>query len=363
MTARMTILSLLLAAVAAGAESPPEPKAAEAAKASTAPTAVSVAILDYEASAEGNPDLGSQIADILTARLSIEESLALVERAKLARILEEQKLKLVGLVDQEDAARVGKLTGARLLVMGKSFVMDKQLMIITKIVGVETGRVVGGLRKVELSKPLSDATVLLAEDIAKLIKENAAKLLPEESRLVDPIAEFNKKLGDHPRPAVAVVIPEEHIRRREVVVDPAVETEVKKVLNACGFKVVDTGSNALADWAKALMKGKDKPWPPALEKADYVIVGEAFSEFALRTGDLVTCVARAEINVIDRKTGKIVLADRHTDRAVDLAEHLAGKTALQIAGRKLSLAVLEHFAEALAPAGAATKPSEEPADR
>ncbi len=58
-------------------------------------------------------------------------------------------------------------------------------------------------------------------------------------------------------------------------------------------------------------------------------------------------MARAEINVIDRKTGRIVLAGRRTDRAVDLAEAIAGKTALQKAGRKLSIEVLRHFAKTL----------------
>ncbi|MCK4623761.1 MAG: hypothetical protein KAV00_00485, partial [Phycisphaerae bacterium] len=83
-----------------------------------------------------------------------------------------------------------------------------------------------------------------------------------------------------------------------------------------------------------------------------------FSEFALRTGDLVTCAARAEINVIDRKTGRIVLADRHTDRAVDLAENIAGKTALQKTGRKLAVRTLKHFAKTLPPKDKTKKAAE-----
>jgi hypothetical protein len=38
--------------------------------ATTAPARVSVAVLDFQANLPGNKDLGSQIADILTARLS-----------------------------------------------------------------------------------------------------------------------------------------------------------------------------------------------------------------------------------------------------------------------------------------------------
>jgi hypothetical protein len=316
---------------------------------------VTVAVLDYEASAPGNRDMGTQMADVLTARLSVEDSFQLVERSGMAKILEEQKLKLVGLVDQEQAAKVGKLLGAKLLVMGKAFVMDKKLMIVTKVVGVETGLVKGGIRTVELSNPLTDTLTLLAEDVAALINKNAASLLPKGAELADQIAPILKALGDSPRPTVAVIVPEHHIERAvpRAVVDPAAETEIKRALIQCKFKVVDSGMNDLADWARDMMKGKDdkKPWPAALGDADYVVIGEAFSEFALRTGDLVTCTARAEINVISRKTGAIILADRHTTRAVDLAENTAGKTALQLAGRQLGLEVCRKLAEQKPPAG------------
>ena len=317
---------------------------------------LTVAVLDYEAQTPGNPTLGSQMAEILTARLSIEERLQLVERAKLGQVIEEQKLKLVGLVDQQQAVQVGKLLGAKLLVMGKAFEMDKKLMIVTKIVGVETGRVVGTIRQVELSKPISESIGMLGEDIAETLRTKGKQLLPADDKSSDPLEEIRTRLGDRERPKVAVVVPESH--RLRVVVDPAVETEIKKTLLACGFKVVDAGRNDLADWAKAAMKDKDKPWPPALQDADFVVVGEAFSEFAVRTGDLVTCTARAEINLIDRQNGRILLADRYTARAVDLAEVTAGKTALQISGRHLGVEVCRTLADYRKPAaGAATSPS------
>jgi hypothetical protein len=325
---------------------------------------VTVAVLDYEASAPGNKDMGTQMAEVLTARLSVEDSFQLVERSGMSKIFAEQKLKLVGLVDQAQAATVGKLLGAKLMIMGKAFVMDKKLMIVTKVVGVETGLVKGTIRTVDLSKPLSGTLMLLAEDIAALINKHAASLLPKGTALTDQIAPILKTLGDKPRPTVAVIVPESHIEHSVtvIIVDPAVETEIKRTLIKCKFKVVDSGRNALADWAKDMMKGKKKPWPAALADADYVVVGEAFSEFAVRTGDLVTCTARAEINVISRKTGAIILSDRHTTRAVDLAESTAGKTALQKAGRRLGLETCRKMAEQKVPpaktkAEAAAKPA------
>jgi len=331
---------------AGGAESPADAPATQPAG------GITVAVLDYEASAPGNKDMGTQMADVMTARLSVEDSFQLVERSGIGKILDEQKLKLVGLVDQDQAAKVGKLLGARLMVMGKAFEMDKKLMIVTKVVGVETGLVKGTIRTVALSDSLSGTIALVAEDVAGVINKHGAALLPKEAQLPDPIAEIRKKLGDAPRPKVAVIVPEHHIERAvpRAVVDPAVETEIKRTLIKCGFTVVDTGRNDLADWAKDMAKdkgaaGDKKPWPAALGEADYVVVGEAFSEFAARTGELVTCTARAEINVIRRTGGQIVLADRETTRAVDLAENTAGKTALQQAGRRLGLDICRKLAE------------------
>ncbi|MCE5326642.1 MAG: CsgG/HfaB family protein [Planctomycetaceae bacterium] len=307
--------------------------------------AISMAILDYEVTFEGSGDMGRQIADVLTARLSVEDSFTLVERAKLGKVLTEQKLKLSGLVDQDQAAQVGKLTGAQLLVMGKAFKLDSKLMIVTKVVGVSTGRVKGTLKSVDLKAPLSDALTAVAEDVAAIINKSGEQLLPADLKLADPVVELKKKLAGKALPKIAVVIPETHLTR--AVIDPAVETEIKKTLIAAGVTVVDTGRNDLADWAKALAKKQDSPWPEALKDADYVIIGEAFSETAGRIDDLLSCAARAEINVIERKSGKIIHADRQTDRAVDLAEAIAAKTALQKTGRRLALGILQHLADTL----------------
>src|SRR5689334_17065353 len=66
---------------------------------------ISVAILEFEAKDPGNPDLGKQISETLTAVLSGEPGITLVERATLARTLQEQELNLTGLVDTDKAVK------------------------------------------------------------------------------------------------------------------------------------------------------------------------------------------------------------------------------------------------------------------
>jgi predicted hydrocarbon binding protein len=50
---------------------------------------------------------------------------------------------------------------------------------------------------------------------------------------------------------------------------------------------------------------------------------------------------------LDRRTVQVQLADRTTQRAVDLSENIAAKTALQKAGRELGIKLLKHFDEHL----------------
>ena len=70
------------------------------------------------------------------------------------------------------------------------------------------------------------------------------------------------------------------------------------------------------------------------------IIGEAFSEFGMRKGNLQSCRARIEIKARDVASGNIISVDRQTSVAVDLAEHVAAKTALQNGADELASRLL-----------------------
>lgn len=61
---------------------------------------------------------GRDLASMLTNELSSTEKFRIVERSKLAPVLEEQDLGASGRVSKSSAAKIGKLTGAKYLVMG-----------------------------------------------------------------------------------------------------------------------------------------------------------------------------------------------------------------------------------------------------
>jgi hypothetical protein len=142
---------------------------------------------------------------------------------------------------------------------------------------------------------------------------------------------LKKALAGRALPTVSLRIEERHVSLAPVArIDPAAETELRMVLKEAGFTIIDGTATDQAD-------GNVK----------YVITGEAFSEFAARIATLVNCTARVEIKVADRKTGEIAYTDRETTRAVDLAENIAGKTALQKAGHLLAIRLLRHFEKTL----------------
>ena len=82
---------------------------------------LTVAVFDFESKDEAVHDLGPKVAVLVSASLSAEPQLITVERAELEKILGEQELGLSGTVSPESAAKVGNLTGAKVLVTGRVF--------------------------------------------------------------------------------------------------------------------------------------------------------------------------------------------------------------------------------------------------
>ena len=99
---------------------------------------LSVAVFNFESKDEGVRDLGPKIATLISANLSAQPDLIMVERAELEKVLGEHELSLSGNVSADTAAKVGNLTGAKVLVTGSVFKMDGSLVLVAKIIGTET---------------------------------------------------------------------------------------------------------------------------------------------------------------------------------------------------------------------------------
>ncbi len=293
---------------------------------------ITIAIIDFESQAPGNTELGQQLSDILTARLSIYDQYRLVERKKLEDLLKEHQLSLTGMVETSQAVQVGKMLGARIMIFGRAFTVDRELYIVAKIVGTETSQVKGVIAKGKLESDLSDIIDQLVDNLVEGLEKWAPELLPKTEKLSNKIQVLKQQLEGKKLPSVAVMIPEVHINRP--VADPAAETEMKKILKETGFEVIEAKKETLAKWAKDY----------SMAGVDIIITGEGFSEFGSRIGGLVSCAARLEVQVTERESHRIIASERTTKRAVDLSEAIAAKTALQAAGREMALKAIEKIA-------------------
>src|SRR6266567_6618583 len=281
---------------------------------------LNVAILEFESKDESVHDLGPKVTALLTANLSAEPRIITVERAELEKVLGEQELGLSGTVAPDTAAKVGHLTGAKVLVTGRVFKADKELILVAKIIGTETSRVYGEMVKGSPAASITDSSTELAKKIAATVSQKGETLVAKVETREHLVEKINKALSGKTLPSVSVKLAERHYGGPTI--DPAAETELGKLLQACGFKLVD-----------------DK-FP---EKADVEISGEAFSAFGMRKGNLISCKARVELKA-HRRAGELLVVDRQTSVGVDVAEQTAAKAALQNAATELAERVLPKLA-------------------
>ena len=104
---------------------------------------VKLAVMYFENS--GNPDLEMLkvgLAQMLITDLSAEKRFEVVERTRLNELLAELELQKTATVDQETAVNLGRVIGARYMVLGSYFEMMGQLRVDARIVDVETSRIV-----------------------------------------------------------------------------------------------------------------------------------------------------------------------------------------------------------------------------
>ncbi len=100
-----------------------------------------------------------------------------MERADIEKILGEHELGLSGTVSADSAAKIGQLTGAKVLVTGRVFKAEGELFIVAKIIGTETSRVYGELVKGGDKASLSDLTSTLATKIAADVTQKGDTLV------------------------------------------------------------------------------------------------------------------------------------------------------------------------------------------
>ena len=274
-----------------------------AAEAQQLPT---VAVYDFSGATKPANGYSFAVTALMTAGLAQQTNLAVLERSDLGQALSEQAFGASGLVDSEAAAKIGQLTGAKILVSGEIIESaDGRLVIIASIIGTETGRLF--IAKVEGG---NNDLVSLISDLSQKISQTISGQL---DNLIAPTEESNEQRMDQivrsvtgtNRPVVAVLIRWSN-RPNSKWVPSTVQAEFGILLLKAGFKVVDARSDL---------------------KPDVEITGiQDISPGTAQRG-FFTYHATIDLSVRRRLTGEILAFEHAEDTATDTTKSGAGRAA------------------------------------
>ena len=147
--------------------------AGPAADAPRAPAATTIGVLYFDyggKNAELEP-LSKGLAQMLISDLAAVETIRVVERERLQAVLDEQKLGRGGKIDGRTAARIGKLLGARYLVLGTYFDAMGAFRADARLVNVETGQIVKSIGANGKAEDFMSLEQTLAEGLCKAAAE------------------------------------------------------------------------------------------------------------------------------------------------------------------------------------------------
>lgn len=285
-----------------------------------------VAVLPFDVSGQELKDVGPEVTLLVNTYLSDKEGINLVERAQLDKAISEMGVGLSGVVSPETAAKIGQVVGAKILITGRVFAIQNELFLVAKIIGTETSQVFGESVSLPLNNPYKDAAKQLSDQIAATVLTKGEALVSQKKEKIDSLEDLKYLVeGKDNLPVIGVTIQERHVGQPAI--DPAAETELNLALSTLGFPLVDPATST--------------------QQPDIDIQGEAFSEFGMRNGNLVSCKGRVEVKVLERSTGKIIAVDRQADVAVDLSEQIAGKAAIQKAAHEVAVRIIPKIIKAM----------------
>lgn len=86
--------------------------------------------------------VGFAVSELMSHRFVADGNFTVVERGELAKLLAEQRLQASGAVDGDTAGRLGRLLGAKVLLLGNIQKVDDKYQVNARLVDAETAEVI-----------------------------------------------------------------------------------------------------------------------------------------------------------------------------------------------------------------------------
>lgn len=144
-----------------------------------------LAVLDLQDGGSIGPDaqdlsrLGVGLAMMLTTEMSRNDRVTMVERDQIQDIVAEHRLNLSGMVDPSTAAEVGRLLGAKYVLLGGFTDVFSNLRIDVRVVDVETGRIIRAQEQTSERENLFRSVSRLAEALFRDLELQPAGPTPQ----------------------------------------------------------------------------------------------------------------------------------------------------------------------------------------
>lgn len=268
-----------------------------------APGPLTLTVYDFTDTDRNAGNYGAKVTALLTSDLNTETNLVMLERADLRKVLGEQATGLSGLVNSDTAAKIGRLTGAKVLVSGQVIRLERDhLIIIANIIGTETGRLYAARVEGPVQN-LLDLTSDLSRQIADKIHDHAADFMVEANSHEEYLEGIVRSITGTNRPSVSLGL---HYPRGPRFLSAPANTELGLILQKAGFTVVDQNSD---------------------RKPDLQITGVIKGGNGPRRGELFSSRAVLDARVQARETGKILAFDHQNSEAVDVSHDSANRSA------------------------------------
>ncbi|MBI5885432.1 MAG: hypothetical protein HZB85_02480 [Deltaproteobacteria bacterium] len=103
-----------------------------------------IAVLNFQLQGEGfeTQDMGKIVAEWIVTGLVQAGRFNVVERGLLEKILKEQELPMYGIVEGKDAAKTGKIVGAKVVITGSVMKLRDYTEVSARLINVEDGSII-----------------------------------------------------------------------------------------------------------------------------------------------------------------------------------------------------------------------------